>query len=407
MLLKQSTARNRMILMVLTSDHITGAAGLTLTITLSRDGGAFTSITPTVTDRGSGFYNLALTATHTDTLGDLALHITGGGTADPTDVVDQVVAFDPGDAVRLGLSALSALPSAAAGAAGGLVINGANTGTLTLAGSLAVTNSAGNAVTLTSSGGGGSGLALVGQGASPGLAMTGGASAPGFTTTAGGSGQNGATFSGSTTGHGVQFIAGSSGGNGIRTQAAGASGFFSQSTGSNGSGMELLGNGTGDGFKSTGGANGHGMDLIGGTTTGDGFRATTTGGLEFNADITGMITGTISGNLTGSIGSIGSNGLSATSIAPDAITATGIASSAANEIRDAIWAQVMVELSGGPPATTGTTLSALEWMFALARNRITQSATTQTLFKDDTVTVLATAAVSDSGSTFTRNEWGP
>lgn len=97
MLLKQSTARNRVILMVQTSDHITGLAGLTLTITASKDGAAFASITPTVTDRGNGFYSLALDTTHTNTLGDFALHITGAA-ADPTDVVDQIVVELPGGA---------------------------------------------------------------------------------------------------------------------------------------------------------------------------------------------------------------------------------------------------------------------------------------------------------------------
>src|SRR5690349_5645925 len=88
-LLKQSTAYSRMVLLTLASDHVTGATGLTLTITASKDGGAFASITPTVTERGNGWYKLALTSAHTDTLGDLALHITGSG-ADPTDTHDQV-----------------------------------------------------------------------------------------------------------------------------------------------------------------------------------------------------------------------------------------------------------------------------------------------------------------------------
>lgn len=84
-----------MVLMVQSSDHVTGLAGLSLTITASKDGAAFASISPTVTDRGNGWYALALTSGHTDTLGDLALHITGSA-ADPTDLVDQVVVSLPG-----------------------------------------------------------------------------------------------------------------------------------------------------------------------------------------------------------------------------------------------------------------------------------------------------------------------
>ena len=83
---KQSTAKNVMILMVDSTDHVTGKTGLTLTITASKDGGAFASISPTVTERGNGWYNIALTSGHTDTLGDLALHITGTA-ADPADMV--------------------------------------------------------------------------------------------------------------------------------------------------------------------------------------------------------------------------------------------------------------------------------------------------------------------------------
>lgn len=101
--LKQSTAYNRMLLMVDSSDHISGKAGLTLTLTASKNGGAFGSITPTVTDRGSGWYNLALTTGNTDTLGDLAVHATSAG-ADPTDFTDQIVAVDLADAAGFGLS---------------------------------------------------------------------------------------------------------------------------------------------------------------------------------------------------------------------------------------------------------------------------------------------------------------
>lgn len=96
-MLKQSTARNVLVFMTDSTDHVTGKASLTLTITASKDGGAFASISPTVTERGSGWYSLALTASHTDTLGDLALHVTATG-ADPSDVREQVFAALPGEA---------------------------------------------------------------------------------------------------------------------------------------------------------------------------------------------------------------------------------------------------------------------------------------------------------------------
>lgn len=84
--------------MVDSTDHVTGKAGLTLTIRGSKDGAAFAAIAPAVTELEAGFYSLALSSAHTDTLGDLALHITAAG-ADPTDLVDQVVVDLPGASV--------------------------------------------------------------------------------------------------------------------------------------------------------------------------------------------------------------------------------------------------------------------------------------------------------------------
>jgi hypothetical protein len=91
--LKQNTARNVLVFMSDATDHVTGLTGLTLTITASKAGAAFASITPTVTERANGWYQLALTASHTNTLGDFALHITGTG-ADPSDILMEVVSHD-------------------------------------------------------------------------------------------------------------------------------------------------------------------------------------------------------------------------------------------------------------------------------------------------------------------------
>ncbi len=99
-MLKQSTARNLMVFLTASSDHVTGLTGATLTITASKNGAAFASITPTVTERGDGWYNLALTSAHTDTLGDLVLHITAAS-ADPIDLREQVFAGLPGESVTV------------------------------------------------------------------------------------------------------------------------------------------------------------------------------------------------------------------------------------------------------------------------------------------------------------------
>lgn len=111
-MLKQSTARNVLVFMTDSTDHVTGKASLTLTITASKDGAAFASISPTVTERGSGWYSLALTTSHTDTLGDLALHVTATG-ADPSDVREQVFAGLPGESVAVASIAAGAITAAA------------------------------------------------------------------------------------------------------------------------------------------------------------------------------------------------------------------------------------------------------------------------------------------------------
>lgn len=111
---KQATAKNVMVLMVDSTDHVTGKTGLTLTITASKDGGAFSAISPTVTERGNGWYSVALTTAHTDTLGDLALHITGTA-ADPADMVLLVEAgaTDADVSTRLATAGYTAPPTAA------------------------------------------------------------------------------------------------------------------------------------------------------------------------------------------------------------------------------------------------------------------------------------------------------
>lgn len=92
---KRGTTKNLMIYMLQSADHVSGATGLTLTVTLSKDGGAFASLPPlTVTERGNGWYNLALTTDHTDTLGTLSIYITASG-ADPGKYQIEVTEVDP------------------------------------------------------------------------------------------------------------------------------------------------------------------------------------------------------------------------------------------------------------------------------------------------------------------------
>jgi hypothetical protein len=56
-------------------------------------------------------------------------------------------------------------------------------------------------------------------------------------------------------------------------------------------------------------------------------------------------------------------------------------------------------------AATSSLKDKLCWLFTLARNKITQTSTTQTLRNDADSANIATAAVSDDATTFTRAEW--
>jgi hypothetical protein len=61
--------------------------------------------------------------------------------------------------------------------------------------------------------------------------------------------------------------------------------------------------------------------------------------------------------------------------------------------------------SAGVPAATATLVAKIGWLATLARNKITQTANTQTLRNDADGADVATAAVSDDGTTATRAEW--
>jgi len=77
--LKQSTAVTVMMLAVDSTDHTTAETGLTLALSASKSGSAFSAITPTITEVSNGWYAIQLTTVHTDTLGDLVLRVTNAG----------------------------------------------------------------------------------------------------------------------------------------------------------------------------------------------------------------------------------------------------------------------------------------------------------------------------------------
>lgn len=143
-------------------------------------------------------------------------------------------------------------------------------------------------------------------------------------------------------------------------------------------------------------------------------------------------------------GALSAGAITAASIAADAITAAKVASDVSDEIaakilvtpsqkvvtdasgfvtanangdltatmKTSVNAEVVDALATDTYAESAAALAAtaslkdkLNWLATLARNKIEQTATTQTLRKDDGTTQLAAATVSDDGTTLVRGEW--
>lgn len=197
-----------------------------------------------------------------------------------------------------------AVPAAAAGAPGGLLISGSNSGTTTF-GALTVTG----ATTLTGN-----------------VAM-----AAGLTVTQSTLNSHGVVITGNGTGSGALITGGSGGtGEGVRIR----------SNSTNGNGLTVLGTGTGKGLEVLAGATGIGLSVVGGGTSGDGMKVTTTSGHGLNLAPVGTdkhgifatggnggtsdgvkavagtggvpIRGDITGNITGSVASV--TGLTASDV---------------------------------------------------------------------------------------------
>jgi hypothetical protein len=77
-------------LMVSSTDDKTAVTGLTPAVTLSKAGGAFAAATNAVSEIGSGFYKVTLTATESNTVGALAVIATATG-ADAWRDIHQVI----------------------------------------------------------------------------------------------------------------------------------------------------------------------------------------------------------------------------------------------------------------------------------------------------------------------------
>ncbi len=129
-----STAQSVYVWMFDSTDGKTEKTSLTLAPFLVKEGeSSFTSVSPTVTEIGSGCYRLATTTTHNNTSGleSIRATATGADAANVPNVID-VIAMDKTSTTR-GFSG-TALPAVAAAASGGLPTFGTGTGQLNVAG---------------------------------------------------------------------------------------------------------------------------------------------------------------------------------------------------------------------------------------------------------------------------------
>lgn len=98
--IKQAAAVEAMVFLADGADHLSGLAGLTPAVSISKNGGPFSAVTPTVADRGDGWYAVSLTAAHTDTTGDLVVRATAPG-ADPGERLLSVYSTKDADVLRV------------------------------------------------------------------------------------------------------------------------------------------------------------------------------------------------------------------------------------------------------------------------------------------------------------------
>jgi len=133
--IKQSDAdaahRRIPVLLVDITDGFTPETGVTApTINVSKNGATPAAGAGTRAEIGNGQYYYQLTTGEVDTLGWVSLNIEKATVSRDYNAVVQIMAYDPFDVVRIGLTAL---PNAVAGAAGGLPTGNAS-GQVTVAG---------------------------------------------------------------------------------------------------------------------------------------------------------------------------------------------------------------------------------------------------------------------------------
>ena len=129
-----------------------------------------------------------------------------------------------------------------------------------------------------------------------------------------------------------------------------------------------------------------------------------------NAATTVAITGNITGNVSGSVGSVtGAVGSVTGNVGGNVTGSVGSLAAQAKadvnaEVVDAPATDTYAE-PGSVPAATSSLEDKIGWLFMLARNARTTTASADKVRNDANSSDVATAALSDDGTTFTRGEY--
>lgn len=145
------------------------------------------------------------------------------------------------------------------------------------------------------------------------------------------------------------------------------------------------------------------LDVSAGGAAGVDWANVETPGSTVGLSATTISTGQVVASVAGAVGSV--TGLTAANL--DVAVSTRSSLTAANvnaEVVDALNVDTYVEPTAAP-AATATLVTKIGWLFALARNKRTQTSTSQALRNDADSGSIATSAVDDDGTTATRSEW--
>jgi hypothetical protein len=119
-----------------------------------------------------------------------------------------------------------------------------------------------------------------------------------------------------------------------------------------------------------------------------GSVASVTGAVGSVTGAVGSVTGNVSGNVTGSVGSL------AAQAKTDVNT----------EVVDALNVDTYTEPGQEAPGVTVSLATKINYLYKFMRNKITQTSTTLSVFGDDASTVHHKSTVTDDGTTYTRSE---